>query len=203
MFRKTSQNFCLSLLAVASLSACSSSYEENTVGSYYGDGGMARYGGSASSASAYDTYGAYGGMGGAYGMPSNCGQGGGYTQGGLRYNSYDAGRYETGARGSRYGTYSAETQMASSAQGCGGGYWMVPTYQVRQQPPPAVVSTSEVVTTTPAPIIQESCPDGQYRMDNGQCAIMMNEEPEQYVPPISAYPEVPVQPIQIYDPIRK
>ena len=199
---------CLAALAMA---ACSSGYDYYEDGSAYGSSqSSARYGGGADMGG-YDMSGY--GMNG-YGMTANCAPGmmgaygGGYTDSGLR----GSGRYGTGAGTSSYTAYSGgksrygnwEGSAASAGAGCQtGGYWTVPTYQVVQ--PPAVATPAPVTTYVPEPIVtvQENCPDGQYRMDNGDCAIMMTEETEQYVPPAISYPEVQPAEVDWYNPIRK
>lgn len=202
-------------LAALALAACSSSsdrygnssYSSDSYG-YYGD----------SYAGAYQTgqsAGRYGDMTGYNAGSTNCvagGYDGGYTQTGLRTGRYGEVVTSGGSAGysgqrSRYGTW--ESGGSASDANCQSGYWMIPTYQVASQPPPAVTTTipEPVVTTSVPPVttVLESCPDGQYRMDNGDCAIMMTEEVEpQYVPPVvTHYPEAPTITEEWYNPIRK
>lgn len=210
MITATRLKFCAASLAAIAMAACSGGYDYYEDGSAYGN--SYRYGG-AYDQSAYNMggYGMSGGM--ASGMTgSNClpgagayQYGGGYTGGGLRSGGrygnnpvVATGNVEFYGQKSRYGSWE---QGGASSAGCQtGGYWTIPTYQM-VMPPPAVT------TPAPAPVvttIQATCPDGQYRMDNGDCAIMMTEETEQYVPPVSThYPEVTVTPEEWYNPIRK
>lgn len=199
-------------LAALAMAACSSGYDrygDSAYGDSYGSYGTGYGGNSFGDMSGYGMMGSNcvpGMMGAQYGGMNQ--YGGGYTSGGLRsggrYGSdvIATGNVEFYGQKSRYGT-SGQTSM--SGAGCNNtgmsGYWMAPTYQVVQQPP-------AVTTTVPAPVmttIQESCPDGQYRMDNGDCAIMMTEETEQYVPPVTStiYPEVTAPTVDWYNPIRK
>ena len=94
------------------------------------------------------------------------------------------------------------------------GYWVYPQQQhvveeqvVQQQ----VVEQQIVEQPAPKPIVIETCPEGQYRASNGDCAIMITEapvlpapiyEPPIYSPPPS-FPVSPEQPIISYEPIRK
>lgn len=203
-------------IATLALVACSSghdsyddSYGYDSYSGGYGYGGANAYGAGYGGQAGYGMMGGYG-MGG---MGMNCmpmgggmsygGYGGGYTQGGLRTGRYGnpvvaTGNVEFYGKKSRYGSYQ---QSSAGNAGCMSGYWTVPTYQVIQQPPAAV-------TTTPAPApivttVQETCPDGQYRMDNGDCAIMINDETEQYVPPVTSYPTVTAPTVDWYEPVRK
>lgn len=114
---------------------------------------------------------------------------------------------------SRYGEYSYEYGYGQNSQGanCGQalpacGYYIMPTYQVAQMPPPAQPlppSIPEVPYEPPVTV----CPDGQYRMDDGTCAVMITEKPPQYEPPVYVppvtYPPVPPTPPEVYIPIRK
>lgn len=184
-------------LAALALAGCSSSYSDYDDYGYdegYGYYGNS-YGGNSHSAYGY----------GNAGMTAGCIPGmyaGGYTQGGLRTGPYGnpvvaTGNVELYGKKSRYGSWE---QSSMSNTGCMGGYWMVPTYQVIQQPPAVTTTIPEPVTTT----VLESCPDGQYRMDNGDCAIMMTEETEQYIPPVAtSYPPVSTVTEDWYNPIRK
>lgn len=194
-------------MSVLTLAACTSRYDYYDDTAYADDSYSSGYG--------YGDASSYAGYGAGYGnMAANCAQtgqmgqmgygayAGGYTQSGLRKNRYGnpvvaTGNVEFTGQKSRYGTV-----QQSSASNCMRGYWTIPTYRVMQQPAPVVATTpapTPVVTTT----VQQSCPDGQYRMDNGDCAIMMTEEVEQYVPPVAAYPTVPVESVDWYEPIRK
>lgn len=200
-------------VAAIALGACSGGYDDYYDESYYGgqdayySGGQSGYGQGYSQAGYNQArYGMTGGGGSGGGCVNPYGggmynYGGGTTSGGLRYGgSYGA---ETGGvsggysgKKSRYGSW----QQSAGGAGCAtGGYW-IPTYQIVQTPAP---TPAPVVTATPAVTVQASCPDGQYRMDNGDCAIMMTEETEQYVPPVTGYPvnEHPVD--NWYEPIRK
>jgi len=211
---------CTAILCTMAIGGCTGSYEDD----YYDDGYGAYYGPQAGQTSAYDPYspyGAYGAFGqygafgaeGAYSQNADCAPGtngryaggrygtGGYTSGGLRYG----GGAQTNASKSRYGSWES---ASAGTQGCG-GYWVVPNYQIAQQPAP-VVASAPIVTPTITTTVQQPCGDGQYRMDDGACAIMMTEEPEQYVPPQYVppaavnYPEVvtPTNP-DWYQPFRK
>ena len=201
MFGKTSKICLLISISALGVSACSGGYDD-----YYDSG--------------YYDYGSYY-QGGAYGMNANAGcvpvtsldaQGNtivSYNPMGLRGGDYYG--YE---QRSRYGS----TESVSMMSQCQSGYWIIPTYQIAET---STVSTAvpetitPSVTSTSSVIVQESCPDGQYRMDNGVCAIMLNEETEvtvteQYVPPIqsvsslSSYPETTTSTsVQWYEPIRK
>ena len=119
-----------------------------------------------------------------------------------------------GLRGSRYGTaypagYSTGGQKviksrygASIPGACQTGYWVTPVYQVQTQTIETVQHVEETPIPAPAPIIvQAACPAGQYRAHNGDCAILITEEPEPYVPPQS-YPTQPL-PIISYTLPRK
>lgn len=213
---KTGIKFLSVSAAMISLAACSSGYDDRYDDSgyygvssdYYSGGYGAQFGNAG-----YGMAGAAGyGMAG-YGMGGNCmpnaqygaQYAGGYTQGGLRsgggrYGSdiVATGNVEFYGEKSRYGTW----QQSSGSQNCNtGGYWTVPTYQLIQQPP--APAPAPVITTTPAVTIQEPCGDGQYRMDNGDCAIMITDEPEQYVPPVTGYQPVETPNLDWYQPIRK
>lgn len=206
---KTGMKFLSAAAAMISLAACSGSSDRYADSGYYGSSADYYSGG----------YGAQAGNAGygmaGYGMGGNCmpgaqygGQygsqyGGGYTQGGLRsgggrYGSdiVATGNVEFYGEKSRYGTW----QQSNGSQNCAsGGYWTVPTYQVVQQPP----APAPIITSTPSVTVQEPCGDGQYRMDNGDCAIMITDEPEQYVPPVTGYQPVETPNLDWYQPIRK
>ncbi len=203
--------YCIVALSTLAMAACSGSYgdyDEYGYGDGYGYAGGNGYG----DANMYANYGQAGyGMGGMGGMGMNCmssagyggmGYGGGYTQSGLRTGRYGnpvvaTGNVEFYGKKSRYGSYQ---QSSAGNAGCTSGYWTIPTYQVVQQPPAVMTpAPAPVVTTT----VQQSCPDGQYRMDNGDCAIMINEETEQYVPPVTSYPTVTAPTVDWYEPVRK
>ncbi len=96
---------------------------------------------------------------------------------------------------SRYGT----STESSANQGCS-GYWVIPTYQVIETPAPTTTSVSTPVTTTT--IATTECEDGQYKMADGTCAVMIEDTP-QYTPPVTSYPEAPYIPADVYLPIRK
>ncbi len=192
-------NVLTTALAGLALAACSSSYGDYDDYTY--EDSYSYYGNSYSG-NGYDMSG-YGMTG--QNMPANCvpsAYNGSFTQSGLRSGRYGnpvvaTGNVEFSGQKSRYGSWE---QSAMSSTGCMGGYWMVPTYQVIQQPPAVTTTTPEPVVTT----VIESCPEGQYRMDNGDCAIMMTEEPEQYVPPVvTSYPPVSTVTEEWYNPIRK
>lgn len=189
-------------LTAISLAACSGGSDRYYDDSYYG---------------AYDSY--YNGNDVAYDvnygadysmMSANCMGPQGALQNGGMYN-YSGAMTSDGLRQggtsssysgkkSRYGSYEY-AEFNSTMAGCTGGYWVVPTYQIIQKPAP---TPEPVVTTTPSVTIQETCPDGQYRMDNGDCAIMITEETEQYVPPTIGYPSIEQAPIiDWYEPVRK
>jgi len=157
----------------------------------------------------------YGGSPYAYGAGANA-----YGAGQNVYGAGNCGgngQFGNNVKSSRYGF--------SSGQGCQtGGYWTVPTYQVVRQPAPVAQTVPSIDISQVNPIvetgsiIQSNCPDGQYRMDNGDCAIMINDISElndQYVPPqsihidpiapsVTHYPEVTtVSEQDWYQPIRK
>ncbi len=203
MFGSVFKNTCFLLSAAGLLSACSSGYNDRygedyaeISSGYYAYGDQAAYSGRYGSSGQMAMTGQQGCAPGGqlYGMSPAMGQG--YTGGAYyempksRYGSYEyAGAY--GAQGGAMGG------------GCG-GYYMIPTYQVVQTPAPVAPVPAPVTTSIPAVTIQESCPDGQYRMDSGQCAIMMTEEVEQYVPPVTTgYVETSRTPIEYYQPVRK
>ena len=97
------------------------------------------------------------------------------------------------------------------------GYWVYPQQQyvveqqvvqqqITEQPAPQIT-----VQPAPQPIVIEACPEGQYRASNGDCAILITEEPAAptpiYQPPIyeppQSFPVSPEQPTISYQPIRK
>ena len=196
--------FLTTALAALGLAGCSSSY-----GDYDDYGYDDSYGYSSQSygGNSYDAYG-YGNTGPNAGcIPAIYGGGyaGSFTQGGLRTGRYAnpvvaTGNVEFYGKKSRYG--SAQSSASGAASSCmTGGYWAIPTYQVITQAPQAVTTVPEPVITT---TIMDSCPDRQYRMDNGDCAIMITEETEQYVPPVAqSYPPVSTVTEEWYNPIRK
>ena len=129
------------------------------------------------------------------------GYGADMTAGGLRtgrYGQTTGQSYSEGFSGkkSRYGSWH---YSEAYAMGCAGGYWILPTYHIIETPPPPTVEVE------PPVVIEEPCPEGQYRMDNGNCAIMITEEPEQYEPPVViGYPEIEEEiSIEWYEPKRK
>jgi len=205
MINMSRSKVLMASLAALSLAACSSGYD--------------RYGNATDSANSYGYYAdstatsRYGTDSGAY-MYGGCATtdvySGGYTQTGLRTGRYGnptiaTGNVEFYGQSSRYGSWESG---ASAASNCMSGYWAAPTYQVITQPPPAVTTSVPEAIVTPTvttPTILESCPDGQYRMDNGDCAIMMTEEVDQYVPPVTVthYPKAPAVTHDWYEPIRK
>ncbi len=194
---KTRIKFFSAMTATLALAACSGGsdyYDARYSGSddYYSS---AYYGG-AYDQSAYGMNASGGcmpGYGGQYGQYA-----GGMTSGGLRYGG--GGSYaEYSGKKTRYGSWE---YSQSGASGCVPGYWTVPTYHIIQTAAPVQTVETPVVTTTPS-ITLESCPDGQYRMDNGDCAIMITEETEQYVPPTIGYPTIEQAPIEWYEPVRK
>lgn len=160
---------------------------------------------------------AYGAGANAYGPGANVYGAGNCIPGTNAGSAGEYGRYGNSGQRSRYGF--------ASGQGCQtGGYWTVPTYQVVRQPAPVAQTVPSIDISQVNPIvetgsiIQSNCPDGQYRMDNGDCAIMINDISElndQYVPPqsihidpiapsVTHYPEVTtVSEQDWYQPIRK
>ena len=101
-----------------------------------------------------------------------------------------------------------KSRYGFSTPPCETGYWVYPTYQVETRQIETVqIQEPAPVITSPAPVIvQEDCPAGQYRASFGDCAVMITEEPEPYVPPVTytppqAYPEPSVTPT--YIPYRK
>ena len=177
--------FCLSGLALT-LSACSMG--GYTDADFYDDSSSAYYAGN--------------GGGAHMGHPAGCMGEQGFAGGSTRYGEPSLRSYGGGTvQKSRYESYetSANMQQAGCGGG-GGGYYMIPTYQVIQQP--AALPAPAPVMTVPSITIEETtCPTGQYKMTNGDCAIMQTE---QYEPPvISGYVEPVRTPIEYYDPIRK
>jgi len=189
----------IAILSVFALSACSSSYED----AYYD----------------YET-------GGVYGQNA-------YAQSSTRYGTagtdyqYEIGSYGSSRYGTQYGTghdcsgavwgqnqdqfsgnlrrsrYGYSEYSESYSQGCS-GVWMIPTYHIIETPAP---EAPPVTTTPPVTTIETSCPDGQYKLADGTCAIMITEEPPQYEPPVYvppvSYPPVSTIPPEVYVPIRK
>ena len=101
-----------------------------------------------------------------------------------------------------------KSRYGFSTPPCETGYWVHPTYQVETRQIETVqIQEPAPVITSPAPVIvQEDCPAGQYRTSFGDCAVMITEEAEPYVPPVTytppqAYPEPSVTPT--YIPYRK
>lgn len=217
----------VAILSAFALSACSSGYDdtyyEYETGGVYNDYAYAqsssRYGTSGGDyqneaksygSSRYDAVGgnyqneapSYGSSryGGQYGAGQDCsGQSGGSGWG------QDAAHFSGNLRRSRY-SYSEYSE--SYAQGCA-GVWMIPVYHIVETPAP---EAPPVTTTTTTTTIETSCPDGQYKMADGNCAIMITEEPPQYEPPVYeppvyqppvTYPPVSTIPPEVYTPIRK
>ncbi len=212
------RNICLSIATALTLSACSYGGSDR-YGSYdgYSDYADAGFYGTAQGVNCGATgYGNSGYENAGYG---NARYGGGYVDNAssygnsgvqLRKTRYGSAEYSDYGYG-QYGATQGGSMGAGFMAGCG-GYYMMPTYQTAQTS--AAIPTVSAVTTPIATTTATTCSDGQYMMDNGNCAIMITDdevpqytpptqyEPPTYVPPVS-YPEIPSTPTEYYQPIRK
>ena len=128
-----------------------------------------------------------------------------------------------GANGSPPRIYKSRYGQVPEGFGCApSGYWVYPQqqYVVEQQVVQQQVTEQQIteqpapqisLQPAPQPIVIEACPDGQYRASNGDCAILITEEPAAPTPiyqpptytPAPSFPISPEQPIISYEPVRK
>ncbi len=204
-------------LSACSLGSAFGSGADEDYSMGYGGGDYGNYAGDYSNGygqqmAGYSANGAYGT--GAYGVGAH-GIGGGcmgahmhgqaygsyqgqYSGGSARYGGGELRGYSGSVKKSRYGSYEYSGGSSAAMSGCGGGYYMIPTYQVVQQPAPAPAPVPAIPSVT---IEEKTCPAGQYKMANGDCAIMQTE---QYEPPVTTgYVEPVTTPLDYYQPIRK
>jgi len=108
-------------------------------------------------------------------------------------NGYGDSRY-----GYEYSEYSYEEDCGYT-MAC--GYYMIPTYHVYEvpaEPEPVPVPVPE--PESEPPVVIQTCPEGQFMLSDGTCAIM---EVPTYEPPVISYPEPPEIPPEVYLPVRK